>query len=373
MAQQNGTALDAINEALGVTGADEAADTSGAGESGDELIEDPPESDEPAPESEGEEGAAEGDAELDIDGKPARAADGRFAKKEAADAAAAAAAAKPALGPDGKPVAAAAKAPDPLNDPIPKEVAQATQDRIRTLIGMTREETKAREIIQTDFNYIVEGIKQTGASPQQYGETLSWLALFNSGDASQQEKALELVEGVAEQLATMLGKERKLSDPLSGHADLTAAVANGHTTRAIAVEMARTRNAANFRTRINTQAQQTAEQTQQAQQQELASAKTELNELEGVLKNADPLYARKKAALVPKLKAEFATIPPAQWAAKFRQMYKAVKVAPAARQQVPQNQPMRARSASGAQGAGGEMAKPAGTALDAINNALAGM
>src|SRR5208337_2173710 len=89
---------------------------------------------------------------------------------------------------------------------------------------------------------------------QQYGETLSWLALFNSNDPKQQEKALELVESVAERLATLLGKERTIGDPLAQHGDLKDAVAKGQTTLQFAKEIARIRNNQTFRTELQTNA-----------------------------------------------------------------------------------------------------------------------
>jgi len=106
----------------------------------------------------------------------------------------------------GDPNAAAKKPADPINDPIPKDLKKETQDRIRSLVSTTKEVTAQRDAVAKDFDYMIEGIKATGTTPEQYGELLSFMALFNSNDPASQTKALELVESVADRLAMLLGK-----------------------------------------------------------------------------------------------------------------------------------------------------------------------
>lgn len=272
----------------------------------------------------------------------------------------------------------AAKKADALNDPIPTDLKKETQDRIRALVKTAKEETASREQIQQNFDYMVNGVKATGTTPEQYGEVLSFLALFNSRDAKSQEKALELVEGVAERLATLLGKERSVGDPLKGHEDLREAVAKGHVTPQYAKEIARTRNQGNFRTEIETaqSAQITAEQQKQ---QAITQARSELNTLEGSLQATDPEYAAKKAALVPILQPLFKTIPASQWKVAFEQAYSRMSVplaTAASKQKVPARQPLRAGASAG-RGAGGSngggMKSTEGSMLDAVNAALDSM
>src|SRR5579863_3587465 len=259
---------------------------------------------------------------------------------------------------------------DPINDPIPENLKKDTSERIRSLIDIAKNVTQERDKAKQDFDYMVQGVQATGTSPEQYGETLSWLALFNSNDPKQQEKALELVENVAERLATLLGKERTVGDPLAAHADLKDAVSKGQITAQYAKEIARTRNGQQFRTELTTQAT-TQQQQQQAQAQELATARTDLSTLEQTLMGSDPDYAAKKAILVPALKPVFAAIPPSQWKTKFMEAYKAINLPKAAPRVVPKgvpaNQPLRAKQPAGGQ------AKAPSSGLEAINAALAGM
>ena len=293
---------------------------------------------------EGEEGEPE--AKVGPNGERERNADGTWKKTEAA---------KPAK--------------DPINDPIPENLKKDTSERIRSLIDTAKTVTAERDQLKTDFDYLVKGVESTGTTPAQYGETLSWLALFNSRDPAQQEKALELVESVAERLATLLGKERTVGDPLKAHADLAEAVRTGKLTVEYAKEIARTRNGQQFRTELTTTATQ-AQQAQEAAATELATARADLTALENTLKDSDPLYAAKKAILVPALQPVFAIIPPKQWKQKFQEAYRNVQVnAPAAKPNAaPKNQPLRA----GKQPAGGQT-KQASSMLEAISGALSGM
>jgi hypothetical protein len=258
---------------------------------------------------------------------------------------------------------------DPINDPIPKDLKKETSERIRTLIDTTKTVTAERDKVKQDFDYMIKGVEATGATPEQYGETLSWLSLFNSSDPAQQEKALELVETVAERLATLLGKERTVGDPLSAHPDLKDAVTKGQITAQYAKEIARTRNGQTFRTELSTNAQQAETQRNQAAQ-ELQTARNDLSTLEQTLRASDPQYEAKKAILVSALKPVFASIPPSQWKQKFQEAYRAINVSPTPRNTVktPVNQPLRA----GKQPAGGQTKAP-GSMLEAISGALSGM
>ena len=267
------------------------------------------------------------------------------------------------------------KKADPVNDPIPKDLKVETRARMQTLIDTAKEVTAKYEKAQQDFDYMVQGVQATGTTPEQYGEALSWLGLFNSGDPKQQERALELVESVAERLATLLGKERVVGDPLAQHADLKNAVASKQITPEYAKEIARVRNGQAFRTEINTSAQQ-QQQTQQQAAQTLQTARNDLTALEENLRAVDGAeYDAIKAQIVDPLKPLMAAINPAQWKAKFTEAYKAAKDARAAAKttrtvapKVPTNQPLR----GGKNPAGGQARAPA-SAGEAMNAALASM
>jgi hypothetical protein len=375
MPPENESVLDVVNAALaGDTSANVPADTSDEvdGDTDADLGEAVGGEADADPAAEGGEADGEGEAtagEGEDTGTGERNPDGTFKKR--------AKAAEPELDAEGKPVVkdgkpkdeAGKKQPDPLNDPIPEGLKKETSERIRSVIKIAKEVTTERDQIRTDFDYVVKGIQATGTTPEQYGETLSWLALFNSGDPQQQAKALELVEGMADRLATKLGKERTVTDPLAAHPDLMAAIKAGQINATYAKEVARVRNAGAFNAQLTDQVS-----AQQRQQQEFESAqqnaRNELTALEQTLSSTDPDYAAKRAILVPVLQPIFRSIHPKDWKAKFEEAYKAVKVqkpvAPVMK--VPKNQPMRPGKNNG------PGTKTAPTSMgDAISRALDGM
>lgn len=410
MADEIKSALDAMNAALAGEGdgnqptgeiedtaatADGSADDAGALEAGDDQNAGrSAEGDDKAGErgdgeAEGAESEGKGDelpsvAEVRADaeelGISFRHADGKFKSREelAAEVAAAKAAAeggKPE-GKDGKP---AKKEPDPINDPLPKGVSAETTQRIRTLIERTKEADTRAEKATNDFNYLVQGVQSTGATPEQYGETLSWLALFNNPDPEKKGQALDLLVGVAERLATSLGRELKFNDPLEAHTDLKQAVQAGQITVQLAREVARSRNQGSFNTQLQTAASE-RQAAEAAAAQEKEQARVDLNALEQSLRATDKDYDRKREAILPAVEAAFKRLRPGQWKDAFTEIYRNARVAPRpvarpnpGRPAVPAAQPLRGgKNPSGAGGNAGNLnSNQPGSALDAVNAALA--
>lgn len=342
---------------------------------------------------EGDPGEAELDGKVDAEpsmaqirdeadelGVSLRDAGGKFKSKEQLVAEVAAAKGgtksdKPVDGKDGK---AGKKEPDALNDPLNKAWGPEVNQRIRTLIDRTKgAEEKAAKSDQ-DFNFLVQGVQATGASPEQYGETLSWLSLFNSPETSSKKQALDLVVTVAERLATQLGVDLKFNDPLEQHQDLKQALQSGQITPALAREVARTRNQQGFQSQMQTTAQQT-QQAEQAAQQEKERGRVEMNQLEADLRSRDPQFDRKLKNILPMVEATMKRVRPSEWKAAFMEIYsRAPALAPgrvvAANTKLPANQPLRGgKNPAGAGGAGGMATGGPASALDAMNEALGKM
>lgn len=268
------------------------------------------------------------------------------------------------------------KVADPINDPIPPTLAKETQDRIRSLIKTTKEtEAKATEATE-QLDYIVNGVRATGMNPQQYGEVLSFMQLFNSGDPKQQETALGLIENIADRLASLLGKERAGSDPLKGFPDLAAAVAQGQMTRQWAGQLATSRRQQTTRSEIETTAR-TAQSTEAAYAQEKETARIDMNKWETETAAKDPQFKLLAPKLIKELKEDYQKVPPKEWLPRFQQAYRVAKAAAGpvrstttgqfVKGGVPVSQPLRARSSA----AGGTHAPT--SALDAMSAALASM
>lgn len=346
-------AMDAIDEALGLEGAEadeEAVETE---------IEETPDDDD-----------IEGDADGDGEGDTEDDAEGKEESEETEEEAAikAAAATKGERNPDGtfKKPGEVKKPPDPINDPIPKDLKKETSERIQSLIKTTKDVTAERDQVRNDFDTIINGIKASGSTPEQYGELISWAQLFNSPEPASRMKAYELVNEVADRMATMLGIDRAVADPLTGHADLIAAVKANPASAGMAKEIARTRNAQKFTGQIN-DSQRQSQQTLEQRQQEDAQARTELNAFDKEMRGKDPLYDQKRAQIVPILQETFKLIPKSKWAQAYKDAYSKVKVQPKGKTTTKLGQqPLRANKNP----AGGQTRQPA-SMMEAINGALA--
>lgn len=261
---------------------------------------------------------------------------------------------------------AAAKQPDPIKDAIPKDTHPATAARIRALVKLNQDVTAQRDAVAADFDQIINAIKGTGSSPQQYGEILNWMALFNSPNPQHNRQAYDLVESVCDRMAMKLGITRQLADPLAKHQDLVAAVANKQLTREYALQIATDRDSKQFNTELSTQATQ-EQQRQQQLQQATTQAKNDLTTLGNTLAATDADYDRKRAIIVPILKTTFARLHPSQWKQAFEDAYRnaVVPQRQAQRREVPRNQPARARGSVPNGGAQGEK-----SLMDVVNQAL---
>jgi hypothetical protein len=360
------SALDAINEALGITDAIEDEETNADGQDAGEdgVAGEEPESDD----SGDDEGEAADDADAEAEDDEGEGEEGEQTDEEKA----AKAAAKSEFNADGtrkeKP---GAKKPDPINDPIPKDLKQETSDRMRSLIKIAKEKEAEVAQVRGDFDTIINGIKASGASPEQYGEAISWLSLFNSPKVEDRRAAYDLVENVAERMATLLGIDRTTPDPFKNHPDLKTAVANKQITPELARETARHRDATAFKGSLE-QGQRQQQLTAQQQKEESDKARADLNAFDVEMRGKDPLYDAKRKIIVPILQPIFKTLPKSQWAQTYKDAYARAKVQPkgiaAKGAKKPQLQPLRGNK----QPAGGRVREPA-SALEAMNGALSSM
>jgi uncharacterized protein YbjQ (UPF0145 family) len=134
----------------------------------------------------------------------------------------------------------------------------------------------------------------------------------------------------AKNLAAKIGEVLPGTNPLEGHADLTAAVTNKQITEDHAVELARRRNAEKANTQ-HTQQQQQVQETETQFNQARNGAIAELNALGQQLHAADPVnFKAKYDQIVPIMKEITPQLHPGQWKNAFLRAWNAIKVAPAA-------------------------------------------
>jgi hypothetical protein len=261
------------------------------------------------------------------------------------------AAAKPDADPAATPIAAPvatdpAKVVDPITPPVDAEtekeiielgLKEKATARFRELTGVAKDYAPIKDaldkagfkaeqmpqIMQSakDHSEWVGMVADTGATPEQYGESLDVLRFVTQargGDHAAAESALQILAPICAEIAKLTGREVPgVFDPLEAHADLKDAVDNGDMERKFALETAALRSQNVSRQRADTTRN---EQTQSVQATE--TGRVALNTLGAELSAADPAgYAAKAPYLIAMVQEIKASRPPAQWADATRRAY----------------------------------------------------
>lgn len=214
-------------------------------------------------------------------------------------------------------------------------------------------------------------VMDTGATPDQYGKTLDYLAVVNkaaAGDAKAADAAWEMWLSEGRELAKALGRDMPgIHDPLADHPDLQAEI-DGGMARERALEIAEARRQASLRAQVQEHAARSDQQTRQ-QQEVIAKGVESLRAWEAD-KLTDPAYL----ALRDQLSAEVAGIkqnlPPAQWTYATDLAYRAIAAqARAAAPREPERKPPPGPMRSGGVGQR-YVQQDFATAEDAVNAAL---
>lgn len=166
---------------------------------------------------------------------------------------------------------------------------------------------------------LVAMVMETGATAEQYGQTLDYLRLVNgalSGDRDATEKAFAVVEKEYKALAQALGRKVDGVDPLEGHDDLRTKVEDGYLSEDDALEIARARS---HQAALQTQQQTAQQQTQQ--QQAVEQGRNALAAWDQQMLQADPSYAAKREALSAQVAVIRAQLPPDRWVEATQQLY----------------------------------------------------
>jgi len=258
--------------------------------------------------------AAEGDGKAgDADGEtPAGGDEGKDAAK---------AGGKDGKAGDGKPGQKA----DPLNDPIPKDLKEATQTRIQDLIKIGKEQTTRAAEAEQRFTTIVQRVRDTGSTPEQYGQALGYLSLVNSGRREDIVKALEFIEGERIALARMAGVPLAGVSMIGDYPDITAELKAGKITPERAEELAAQRAAQEFTSSRDKYNTQLGEQ-RVAHQREAQAAQGELNAEEARLMKDDPDYKAKRPLILKLILPQIRSgrLKPNEWLPEFQRLYSAV-------------------------------------------------
>lgn len=242
-----------------------------------------------------------------------------------------------------------------LDAPLPNALKPATKERIRTLVTRVKETEGQRDGALRNFDELYTAIETTGATPQQYAETLTVLRLVNSGRRDLMEKALEIKMAEIADLSKVLGIPVAGVNLLEGHQDLIDDVAGGKLTLVRANEIAAARHSAT-RARERAQGDTRISNEQRQRQAAIQDGIRGLNALGEALAK-DPDYARKAEIVKKQLKPVLKTIHPSRWVDTFKNAYDALPALPKpapkpgtpAGKGAPANAPVRGGAPAGGQ------------------------
>lgn len=258
---------------------------------------------------------------------------------------------------------------DHVNDPIPENLNEKTQGRIKSLIDTVKE----KDVFVRERDELLTAITSTGATPDQYAGALTVLKLYNSETPEDKRQALEIVRNMARDLALDLGEGQGVVE-VGDYPDLVAEIEAGTLSEERALELATIR-AQKKHVETKTAAKRETQQSQEQTQRLVDTGRQDLNDL-GAELQADPAYKALYPTFTSVLGPTLRSAHPTEWKAIARDVFARLKAGmPAATptptpNPKPKQQPLRPK-----QGAGGSSNKSAeaGSALDAINEALGGM
>jgi hypothetical protein len=263
-----------------------------------------------------------------------------------------------------------AKKVDHVNDPIDPAIKGRTAERIKALV----ETVKAQNVVAEQHKALFSSITETGASPQEFAQMISYMRAIHSKDSAQLEVAYKTLQSELRGLAVMLGKPLYEVNLLrdESNKDLVDEIRAGTLTNQRAHEIAlqrETQRMAKTRTESTAREQQTAAQAKAAADAGVA----DLNALDAELRarDGDAAFEAKYETLVPMLKPLFERLDPKEWKGVFMHHYNTLKVQaapppPPPPPPAPKPQPLRSKQPAGA----GTAVTAPKSALEAINAAL---
>lgn len=233
---------------------------------------------------------------------------------------------EPAKSPEAeKPAEPAAKRPSDDFGDLDERVSPRTRERFDKLkSGYDELHAKYEEAAGRERQW-VEGVAATGASPEQFSQSLSYLALVNKGDRASLEQARELIKTEYEFLSKHLGYAVDGHDPLDAHPDLKAKVENDGLDRDVALELAKRRAGEKIE-----QAASASRQSQEQVQRAAVQARADLTTLASELRAANPrTFTFKAQAIAPTIKLISEKFPPSEWVQRVKDAWALIPDPPA--------------------------------------------
>lgn len=214
------------------------------------------------------------------------------------------------------------------------------------------------------YDTLIQHVQDATDDPNDFGLAIGLLRAINRGGPAEWAMAEKELENQLNGIRTKLGRGPG-QDPVAEFADIKEALDNGDITPQYASELARVRKLESLTTQHATQQTQRTETVTRAQEEAIATARNDLNDLGTHLQTIDPHFSAKRQAALDAFLSVRDTIPPTKWALEFRKVYDRVPNPAPAVQRPVGNVPLRA-----AGGGGNGVARVAATAQEALDLAL---
>lgn len=219
------------------------------------------------------------------------------------------------------------------------------RERIQRVFAERKQLEAKSQQLEQDINEFRTLVTSTGMSAGEFAQTLQFGKLAKSENPQDVESAIQILEAQRAALYQRIGKEAPGVDLLAGHQDLRASVENMEISREKAVELASLRaHQAKQRAAIQEQQQSTAAIEQAKHQFDQARVQMEsyINSRAKEVDHPARVRALTDYFAKPGVLQQFveANQTPAQLVNAMRWMYDNV---PAARQEVPRQQPISSR------------------------------
>lgn len=182
-----------------------------------------------------------------------------------------------------------------------------------------------------------EGIRQSTATPEQFGSAMNVIKMMNSNEP----QTLKAVYDALGQQMDVIGEKIGITrgdDPLAKYPDLKTAVENMEITPQHAAEVARLRAAEVLRIENQQRQHQTQQQTTQQQNAAIEARNNAIrgiDEMSNTLAAQDPDFKAKLTMITPQIKEISEKFPPQEWVARIAQVYAVTRL--------PVQQPARVR------------------------------
>ena len=210
---------------------------------------------------------------------------------------------------------------------MPEEVkSDRAKQRFEKLVSQNKEYKTQAEELSGRIEAVDKAFTQSNCSGEEISQLLDFGRMIKSTDVNELEAAWNLVEGMRNNLAVVLGKTEAGANILPAH--LKERVDNFELTEQDAYQLA---NAERMQSQIANQ-QSAVNQQQQAQQQQQASvdqAVQAINTLEQDWSSKDPDFATKRDYLMTKIPEIQKQYPPEYWGNVLTQIYQAIPGSPA--------------------------------------------